>query len=83
MCFFVKDQIGLTPEQVISKIMANPDVAMGFQNPRVQAAIMDVCSQTQVKRALYGYILNLYLWNNINVMFAVFSKPYEHYQVPK
>lgn len=37
------DQIGLTPEQVISKIMANPDVAMAFQNPRVQAAIMDVC----------------------------------------
>ncbi|KAL8459660.1 hypothetical protein ACS0TY_036955 [Phlomoides rotata] len=36
------DQIGLTPEEVISKIMANPDVAMAFQNPRVQAAIMDV-----------------------------------------
>ncbi|MCD9637535.1 Protein TIC 40, chloroplastic [Datura stramonium] len=27
------DQIGLTPEEVISKIMANPDVAMAFQNP--------------------------------------------------
>ncbi|KAE8713381.1 Protein TIC 40 [Hibiscus syriacus] len=38
------DQIGLTPEEVISKIMANPEVAMAFQNPRVQAAIMD-CSQ--------------------------------------
>ena len=38
------DQIGLTPEEVISKIMANPEVAMAFQNPRVQAAIMDVCS---------------------------------------
>lgn len=38
------DQIGLSPEEVISKIMANPDVAMAFQNPRVQAAIMDVCS---------------------------------------
>lgn len=37
------DQIGLTPEEVISKIMANPEVAMAFQNPRVQAAIMDVC----------------------------------------
>ncbi|XP_021748086.1 protein TIC 40, chloroplastic-like [Chenopodium quinoa] len=36
------DQIGLTPEEVISKIMANPDVAMAFQNPRVQQAIMDV-----------------------------------------
>lgn len=41
--FFFKDQIGLTPEEVISKIMANPEVAMAFQNPRVQAAIMDVC----------------------------------------
>lgn len=36
------DQIGLTPEEVISKIMANPDIAMAFQNPRVQQAIMDV-----------------------------------------
>lgn len=40
--FYLPDQIGLTPEEVISKIMANPDVAMAFQNPRVQAAIMDV-----------------------------------------
>ena len=36
------DQIGLTPEEVISKIMENPDVAMAFQNPRVQAALMEV-----------------------------------------
>nr|GMD86211.1 protein TIC 40, chloroplastic [Ipomoea batatas] len=36
------DQIGLTPEEVISKILANPDIAMAFQNPRIQAAIMDV-----------------------------------------
>ncbi|CAK7339027.1 unnamed protein product [Dovyalis caffra] len=36
------DQIGLTPEEVISKIMANPDVAQAFQNPRVQQAIMEV-----------------------------------------
>ncbi|XP_008464160.2 uncharacterized protein LOC103502106 isoform X1 [Cucumis melo] len=36
------DQIGLTPEEVISKIMANPEIAMAFQNPRVQAAIMDI-----------------------------------------
>lgn len=39
---FIVDQIGLSPEEVIGKIMANPDVAMAFQNPRVQAAIMDV-----------------------------------------
>jgi hypothetical protein len=38
------DQIGLSPEETIAKIMANPEVAQAFQNPRVQAAIMDVCS---------------------------------------
>lgn len=42
MFLFIADQIGLTPEEVISKIMANPEVAMAFQNPKVQAAIMDV-----------------------------------------
>ncbi|XP_071924977.1 protein TIC 40, chloroplastic-like isoform X1 [Coffea arabica] len=46
------DQIGLTPEEVISKIMANPDVAMAFQNPRIQAAIMD-CSQNPLSIAKY------------------------------
>ncbi|KAI3773665.1 hypothetical protein L1987_48195 [Smallanthus sonchifolius] len=46
------DQIGLTPEEVISKIMANPDVAMAFQNPRVQAAIMD-CSQNPMSIIKY------------------------------
>ncbi|KAI3972813.1 hypothetical protein MKX01_019471 [Papaver californicum] len=46
------DQIGLTPEDVIAKIMANPDVAMAFQNPRVQQAIMD-CSQNPLSIAKY------------------------------
>lgn len=46
------DQIGLTPEEVISKIMANPDVAVAFQNPRVQAAIMD-CSQNPMSIIKY------------------------------
>ncbi|XP_050228324.1 protein TIC 40, chloroplastic isoform X2 [Mercurialis annua] len=46
------DQIGLTPEEVISKIMANPDVAMAFQNPRVQQAIMD-CSQNPLSISKY------------------------------
>ncbi|XP_058097692.1 protein TIC 40, chloroplastic [Magnolia sinica] len=46
------DQIGLTPEEVISKIMANPEVAMAFQNPKVQAAIMD-CSQNPLSIAKY------------------------------
>ncbi|XP_047322842.1 protein TIC 40, chloroplastic [Impatiens glandulifera] len=46
------DQIGLTPEQVISKIMDNPDVAMAFQNPRVQQAIME-CSQNPLSITKY------------------------------
>lgn len=46
------EQIGLTPEEVVSKIMANPDVAMAFQNPRVQAAIMD-CSQNPMSITKY------------------------------
>ncbi|CAL9781553.1 unnamed protein product [Musa acuminata subsp. burmannicoides] len=46
------EQIGLTPEEVISKIMANPDVAMAFQNPKVQAAILD-CSQNPLSIAKY------------------------------
>ncbi|KAH6785699.1 hydroxyproline-rich glycoprotein family protein [Perilla frutescens var. hirtella] len=46
------DQIGLTPEEVIGKIMANPDVAMAFQNPRVQAAIME-CSQNPLSITKY------------------------------
>ncbi|KAI7998821.1 putative inactive purple acid phosphatase 1 [Camellia lanceoleosa] len=46
------DQLGLTPEEVISKIMANPEVAMAFQNPRVQAAIMD-CLQNPLSIAKY------------------------------
>uniref|UniRef100_A0A1D1XZ67 Protein TIC 40, chloroplastic n=1 Tax=Anthurium amnicola TaxID=1678845 RepID=A0A1D1XZ67_9ARAE len=46
------EQVGLTPEEVISKIMANPEVAMAFQNPKVQAAIMD-CSQNPFSIAKY------------------------------
>ncbi|MQL71157.1 hypothetical protein Taro_003432 [Colocasia esculenta] len=46
------DQIGLTPEDVISKIMANPELALAFQNPKVQAAIMD-CSQNPFSIAKY------------------------------
>ncbi|KAF7816275.1 protein TIC 40, chloroplastic [Senna tora] len=58
------DQIGLTPEEVISKIMANPDVAMAFQNPRVQAAIMD-CSQNP---------LNITKYQNDKEVMDVFNK---------
>ncbi|CAJ1960677.1 unnamed protein product [Sphenostylis stenocarpa] len=58
------DQIGLSPEEVISKIMANPEVAMAFQNPRVQAAIMD-CSQNP---------LNITKYQNDKEVMDVFNK---------
>lgn len=32
----------MTPEEVVGKILSTPDVAQAFQNPKVQAAIMDV-----------------------------------------
>jgi hypothetical protein len=35
-------ELGLKPEDVISKVMANPELAAGFSNPKVQAAIMDI-----------------------------------------
>ncbi|GJP66889.1 hypothetical protein CLOP_g23769 [Closterium sp. NIES-67] len=41
----VKDQfsqLGMSPEDVVSKIMSNPKLASAFQNPRLQAAILDV-----------------------------------------
>lgn len=46
------DQLGLTPEEVISKIMSTPDLATGFQNPRVQQAMME-CSQNPWNIAKY------------------------------
>ncbi|XP_059448129.1 protein TIC 40, chloroplastic-like isoform X2 [Corylus avellana] len=45
-----EDKIRLSPEETIAKIMANPEVAHAFQNPRVQAAIMD-CSQNPLSIA--------------------------------
>jgi len=35
-------ELGLKPEDVISKVMANPELAAGFSNPKVQAAILDI-----------------------------------------
>ena len=39
----VTEQIGLTPEEVVGKILASPDIAASLQNPKVVEAIMDVC----------------------------------------
>ncbi|KAG1677073.1 hypothetical protein FOA52_001243 [Chlamydomonas sp. UWO 241] len=35
-------ELGLKPEDVISKVMSTPDLAAGFSNPKVQAAIIDI-----------------------------------------
>ena len=35
-------ELGLKPEDVITKVMANPELAAGFSNPKVQAAIIDI-----------------------------------------
>ncbi|KAJ4912182.1 hypothetical protein Rs2_06803 [Raphanus sativus] len=58
------DQIGLTPEEAISKIMQNPDVAMAFQNPRVQAALME-CSENP---------MNIMKYQNDKEVMDVFNK---------
>ena len=61
---FNAEQVGLTPEEVISKIMENPDVAMAFQNPKVQAAILDVCSDAFhfFKMSMYTPFLNIFFF---------------------
>lgn len=37
-------ELGVKPEDVITKVMANPELAAGFANPKVQAAILDISS---------------------------------------
>jgi len=73
------DQIGLTPEEVISKIMANPEVAMAFQNPKVQEAIMDVC---YITASFLYYIATCYP-PNIFLAFAVLTKSFKYCKVSK
>lgn len=46
------DAMGMKPEDMISKIMSNPELTMAFQNPKVQAAIMD-CSQNPMNITKY------------------------------
>ena len=35
-------ELGLKPEDVINKVLATPDLAAGFSNPKVQQAIFDI-----------------------------------------
>uniref|UniRef100_A0A453C180 Protein TIC 40, chloroplastic n=1 Tax=Aegilops tauschii subsp. strangulata TaxID=200361 RepID=A0A453C180_AEGTS len=57
-------QVGMTPEEVVAKIMANPEVAVAFQNPKIQTAIMD-CSQNP---------LNIVKYQNDQEVMDVFMK---------
>eukprot|EP00246_Nothoceros_aenigmaticus_P006292 TRINITY_DN190_c0_g3_i1.p1 TRINITY_DN190_c0_g3~~TRINITY_DN190_c0_g3_i1.p1 ORF type:complete len:217 (-),score=48.00 TRINITY_DN190_c0_g3_i1:278-928(-) len=70
------EQIGLTPQQVVSKIMGNPDVALAFQNPRVQAAIMD-CSQNPLNITKYQNDKEVMdVFNKISELFPGMAPPY-------
>ncbi|XLS43734.1 hypothetical protein HN51_000599 [Arachis hypogaea] len=69
------DQIGLSPEEVISRIMGDPEVARAFQNPRVQAAIMD-CSENPMNITKYQNDKEVMdVFNKISEMFPGVSPP--------
>ena len=36
--------MGMTPQDAISKLMGDPELAMAFQNPKIQQAVMDCSS---------------------------------------
>ncbi|KAH7282144.1 hypothetical protein KP509_35G014600 [Ceratopteris richardii] len=46
------EQIGMTPEEMVGKILASPDIAASLQNPKVVEAIMD-CSQNPLNITKY------------------------------
>lgn len=41
-------ELGLKPEDVIQKVLATPDLAAGFSNPKVQQAIFDISQNPMV-----------------------------------
>lgn len=44
--------MGMKPEDVVSKIMQSPELTAAFQNPKIQAAIMD-CSSNPMNITKY------------------------------
>jgi hypothetical protein len=46
------DQVGMSPDEVLKKILAEPELASAFQNPRVQQAMMD-CSANPANISKY------------------------------
>ena len=45
-------QMGMKPEDVLTKIMQDPELAQAFQNPKVQQAVMD-CSTNPMNITKY------------------------------
>ncbi|XP_041014713.1 protein TIC 40, chloroplastic-like isoform X3 [Juglans microcarpa x Juglans regia] len=69
------DQIGLSPEETLAKIMGDPELTLAFQNPRIQAAIMD-CSQNPLSIAKYQNDKEVMdLFNKISQLFPGVSGP--------
>ncbi|XP_042984069.1 protein TIC 40, chloroplastic-like isoform X4 [Carya illinoinensis] len=69
------DQIGLSPEETLAKIMGDPELRLAFQNPRIQAAIMD-CSQNPLSIAKYQNDKEVMdLFNKISQLFPGMSGP--------
>merc|ERR1711907_628853 len=46
------ENVGMSPEEVLKKIMEEPELAAAFQNPRVQQAMMD-CSANPMNISKY------------------------------
>ncbi|CAI5459413.1 unnamed protein product [Closterium sp. Yama58-4] len=69
----VKDQfsqLGMSPEDVVGKIMSNPKLAAAFQNPRLQAAILDVSSNPMNWTKYQNDAEVMEIFNQIQELFA-------------
>jgi hypothetical protein len=51
------EQMGINPSDLIGKIMADPELAVAFQNPKVQAALMEAQSNPMVSRSYAYFVL--------------------------
>jgi Glu-tRNA(Gln) amidotransferase subunit E-like FAD-binding protein len=63
-------QLGLKPEDVMSKVMSTPDLAAGFANPKVQQAIFDI---SQNPMNITKYQNDPEVMNVLNKVTEVFS----------
>jgi hypothetical protein len=47
------DQLGVSPEELMQKVMADPELQKAFQEPRIQNALME-CSQNPMNISKYN-----------------------------